>query len=137
MHTAYEDDQKRVDFAAAASALKNTIAGDYNMVKAKRNRSLDTEKRKRGNQSLTSVRPVRACENLPVCLVQEQAGRFFHYPFDEACRQPRSALLRVADHALLSARPRKGGYGQAERRGAQTAGMSAFVSRWSGRFCGS
>ena len=34
-HTAYEDDQKRVDFAAAASALKNTIAGDYNMVKAK------------------------------------------------------------------------------------------------------
>lgn len=34
-HTAYEDDQRRVDFAAAASALKNTIAGDYNMVKAK------------------------------------------------------------------------------------------------------
>ncbi len=33
-HTAYDDDQKRVDFAAAASALKNTIAGDYNMMKA-------------------------------------------------------------------------------------------------------
>lgn len=33
-HTAYDDDQRRVDFAAAASALKNTIAGDYNMVKA-------------------------------------------------------------------------------------------------------
>lgn len=32
-HTAYDDDQMRVDFAAAASALKNTIAGDYNMVK--------------------------------------------------------------------------------------------------------
>ena len=33
-HTVYDDDQKRVDFAAAASALKNTIAGDYNMMKA-------------------------------------------------------------------------------------------------------
>lgn len=33
-HTAYDDDRKRVDFAAAASALKNTISGDYNMVKA-------------------------------------------------------------------------------------------------------
>ena len=33
-HTIYNDNQKRVDFAAAASALKNTISGDYNMVKA-------------------------------------------------------------------------------------------------------
>lgn len=30
---AYEDNQKRVDFSTAASVLKNTIAGDYNMVK--------------------------------------------------------------------------------------------------------
>ena len=32
-HYAYNDCQKRVDFATAASVLKNTIAGDYNMVK--------------------------------------------------------------------------------------------------------
>lgn len=30
---AFEDEQKRVDFSTAASVLKNTIAGDYNMVK--------------------------------------------------------------------------------------------------------
>mgnify|MGYP000786865332 FL=1 len=30
---AYDDDQKRVDFSTAASVLKNTIAGDYNIVK--------------------------------------------------------------------------------------------------------
>ena len=30
---AYEDEQKRVDFSTAASVLKNTIAGDYNIVK--------------------------------------------------------------------------------------------------------
>ena len=30
---AFEDNQKRVDFSTAASVLKNTIAGDYNMVK--------------------------------------------------------------------------------------------------------
>ena len=32
--SAYTDNQKRVDFSTAASVLKNTIAGDYNMVKA-------------------------------------------------------------------------------------------------------
>ena len=42
-HTAYDDDQKRVDFAAAASALKNTIAGDYNMVKAREIETLITK----------------------------------------------------------------------------------------------
>ena len=31
---AYKDEQKRVDFATAASVLKNTISGDYNIVKA-------------------------------------------------------------------------------------------------------
>lgn len=31
--SAFEDNQKRVDFSTAASVLKNTIAGDYNMVK--------------------------------------------------------------------------------------------------------
>ena len=31
--TAFEDNQKRVDFSTAASVMKNTIAGDYNMVK--------------------------------------------------------------------------------------------------------
>ena len=31
--TAFDDLQKRVDFSTAASVLKNTIAGDYNMVK--------------------------------------------------------------------------------------------------------
>ncbi len=30
---AFDDDQKRVDFSTAASVLKNTIAGDYNLVK--------------------------------------------------------------------------------------------------------
>lgn len=30
---AFNDDQKRVDFSTAASVLKNTIAGDYNLVK--------------------------------------------------------------------------------------------------------
>lgn len=32
--TAFSDEQKRVNFSTAASVLKNTIAGDYNMVKA-------------------------------------------------------------------------------------------------------
>lgn len=32
-HFAFEDEQKRVDFSTAASVLKNTIAGDYNIVK--------------------------------------------------------------------------------------------------------
>ena len=32
--TAFEDNQKRIDFSTAASVMKNTIAGDYNMVKA-------------------------------------------------------------------------------------------------------
>lgn len=32
--SAYTDNQKRVDFSTAASVLKNTIAGDYNIVKA-------------------------------------------------------------------------------------------------------
>ena len=31
---AFTDDQKRVNFATAASVMKNTIAGDYNLVKA-------------------------------------------------------------------------------------------------------
>lgn len=31
---AFEDEQKRVDFSTAASVLKNTIAGDYNIMKA-------------------------------------------------------------------------------------------------------
>lgn len=32
-HFAFDDEQKRVDFSTAASVLKNTIAGDYNIVK--------------------------------------------------------------------------------------------------------
>lgn len=31
--SAWTDNQKRVDFSTAASVLKNTISGDYNMVK--------------------------------------------------------------------------------------------------------
>ena len=31
---AFDDEQKRVNFATAASVMKNTIAGDYNLVKA-------------------------------------------------------------------------------------------------------
>ena len=30
----YDDDQKKLDFAMAGSALKNTVVGDYNMVSA-------------------------------------------------------------------------------------------------------
>lgn len=37
---AYEDEQKRVDFSTAASVLKNTIAGDYNIVKVSEVESL-------------------------------------------------------------------------------------------------
>lgn len=33
-HTVYDDDWKRLNFATAASVLKNTIAGDYNMITA-------------------------------------------------------------------------------------------------------
>lgn len=33
-HTVYDDDRKKLEFATAASVLKNTIAGDYNMIKA-------------------------------------------------------------------------------------------------------
>lgn len=37
---AFNDEQKRVDFSTAASVLKNTIAGDYNMVKVSEVESL-------------------------------------------------------------------------------------------------
>ena len=38
--SAYNDNQKRVDFSTAASVLKNTISGDYNMVKVSEVESL-------------------------------------------------------------------------------------------------
>ena len=36
----YKDDQKAIEFAAAASCLKHTISGDYNQVTVKEVESL-------------------------------------------------------------------------------------------------